>query len=61
MGHVDIAWITESELNNVGFNILRSESRDGAFKVINVKGIVAGHGTTGERRVYTFTDTTAQA
>ena len=23
-GHVDITWITESELNNAGFNILRS-------------------------------------
>ena len=59
-GHVDITWVTESELNNAGFNILRGESRDGAFKVVNVKGIVAGHGTTGERRVYTFTDTTAK-
>ena len=59
-GHVDITWITESELNNAGFNILRGESRDGAFKVVNVKGIIAGHGTMGERHVYTFTDATAK-
>ena len=59
-GRVDITWVTESELNNTGFNILRSESRDGAFKVMNMKGIIAGHGTTGERHVYKFTDTTAQ-
>ena len=59
-GHVDITWITESELNNAGFNILRSEAKNGEFKVINVKGIVAGHGTTSEKHVYTFTDTTAK-
>ena len=59
-GHVDITWITESELNNAGFNILRSEAKTGEFKVLNVKGIVAGHGTTSEKHVYTFTDTTAK-
>ena len=59
-GHVDITWITESELNNAGFNILRSEAKNGEFKVINVKGIIAGHGTTSEKHVYTFTDTTAK-
>ena len=59
-GHVDITWITQSELNNAGFNILRSEAKNGEFKVINVKGIVAGHGTTSEKHVYTFTDTTAK-
>ena len=56
-GHVDITWITESELNNAGFNILRSEAKTGEFKVVNVKGIIAGHGTTSEQHVYKFTDT----
>ena len=59
-GHVDIQWITESELNNAGFNILRSEAKNGEFKVVNVKGIIAGHGTTSEKHVYMFTDTTAK-
>ena len=59
-GHVDIQWITESELNNAGFNILRSVAKNGAFKVINVKGIIAGHGTTSEQHVYKFTDATAK-
>ena len=59
-GHVDITWITQSELNNAGFNILRSEGKGHAFEVINVKGIVAGHGTTSEKHVYKFTDTTAK-
>ena len=59
-GHVDITWITESELNNAGFNILRSETKNGEYKVINVKGIIAGNGTTSEQHVYKFTDTTAK-
>ena len=59
-GHVKITWVTESELNNAGFNILRSETKSGEFKVINVKGLIAGHGTTNEKHVYTFTDTTAK-
>ena len=59
-GAVVIKWVTESELNNAGFNILRSESRDGAFQVVNLKGIIAGNGTTGERHAYQWTDTTAK-
>ena len=59
-GEVVITWVTESELNNAGFNILRSETKEGAFKVINVKGIIVGHGTTSEKHVYTYTDTTAK-
>lgn len=59
-GHVNITWVTESELNNAGFNILRSETKAGEFKVINVKGLIAGHGTTSEKHLYIFTDTTAK-
>ena len=59
-GHVGVTWITESELNNAGFNILRSESKNGEFEVINFKGIIAGHGTTSEQHVYRYTDTTAK-
>ena len=59
-GEVVIRWITQSELNNAGFNILRSETKKGEFKVVNVKGIIAGHGTTSEKHVYEWTDTTAK-
>ncbi len=59
-GQVVITWVTESELNNAGFNILRSETKDGDFSVINVKGLIAGHGTTSEKHVYTYTDATAK-
>ncbi len=56
---VILKWTTESELNNAGFNILRSQKKDGTFKVINSK-IIQGAGTTGERNEYTWTDTTAK-
>jgi len=57
---VVIRWVTESELNNTGFNILGSETKEGAFQVINVKGIVPGPGTTSEKQVYEWKDTTAK-
>ena len=59
-GEVVIKWVTESELNNAGFNILRSESKNGEFQVVNLKGIIAGNGTTSERHVYEWTDTAAK-
>ena len=59
-GEVVIRWITQSELNNAGFNILRSETKTGDFQVVNLKGIIPGHGTTSEKHVYTWTDTTAK-
>ena len=59
-GDVVIRWATESELNNAGFNILRSETKNGEFTVVNLKGIIPGHGTTSEKHVYEWTDTTAK-
>ncbi|MDE0013665.1 MAG: lamin tail domain-containing protein [Candidatus Poribacteria bacterium] len=59
-GEVLIKWRTESELNNAGFNILRSEKRNGDFTVINVKGIIPGQGTSSEMHTYSYTDTTAK-
>ncbi|MCY3723586.1 MAG: lamin tail domain-containing protein, partial [Candidatus Poribacteria bacterium] len=58
-GAVVITWATQSELNNAGFFIKRSNQRDGEFKVINAT-MIAGAGTTSEKQTYTFTDTTAQ-
>ena len=58
-GEVVIRWITESELNNAGFNILRTETRDGAFQQVNTE-LIKGHGTTSERNTYTWTDKTAK-
>ena len=56
-GEVVIRWITESEMNNAGFHIKRSSTRDGEFKII---AIIPGAGTTDKRQVYTYTDKTAK-
>lgn len=58
-GTVVINWTTESEVDNAGFNILRSETKTGEFKVINAQ-LIPGAGTTAERNTYTWTDTTAK-
>ena len=58
-GAVVITWSTQSELNNAGFFIKRSNQRNGQFQVINAT-MVPGAGTTSEKQFYTYTDTTAQ-
>ena len=58
-GAVVITWSTQSELNNAGFFIKRSQQKDGEFQVINAT-MIAGAGTTSEKQFYTYTDTTAQ-
>ena len=54
-----LKWITESEVDNAGFYIYRSEIEDGEFKLINPT-IIQGAGTTGERSEYRWVDTTAK-
>ena len=56
---VVLKWITESEVDNAGFYIHRSETKDGEFAVVNPT-MIQGAGTTGERSNYTWTDTTAK-
>ena len=58
-GEVVIRWTTESELNNAGFNILRSDARDGEYKQVNAE-MIQGNGTTGERHTYKWVDQTAK-
>ena len=54
-----LSWTTESELENAGFNVLRSVSKSGHFLKVNPR-LIQGAGTTSERRTYTWTDTTAK-
>ena len=56
---VVLKWTTESEVDNAGYNILRSETKNGMFKVVNPT-LIQGVGTTGEHTKYTWTDRTAQ-
>ena len=58
-GAVVLTWTTESEVDNAGFNLRRSEKRNSGFTLIN-PALIAGAGTTGERQTYTFTDTSAK-
>ena len=58
-GAVVITWSTQSELNNAGFFIKRSNQRNGQFQVVNPT-MIPGAGTTSEKQFYTYTDTTAQ-
>ena len=58
-GAVVITWSTQSELNNAGFFIKRSQQRDGEFQIINAT-MIQGAGTTSAKQSYTYEDTTAQ-
>ena len=56
---VVLNWTTESEVDNAGFYIYRSETKGGEFKVVNPT-LIQGAGTTGERNTYTWTDKTTK-
>ena len=58
-GSVVISWVTESEVDNAGFNVLRSEKPQGPFIKVNPQ-LVQGAGTTGEQNKYVWTDNTAK-
>ena len=58
-GTVVIQWTTQSEVDNAGFNILRSQTKTGMFKIVNAQ-LIPGAGTTAEQNTYTWTDTTAK-
>lgn len=56
---VIVEWTTASELDTVGFNLLRAESQEGPFEQINTNLIPAvSDSLTGSN--YTFTDSSAQ-
>jgi hypothetical protein len=52
---VVVKWRTESELNNLGFDVYRSESLDGTFIKVNQTRI-PGAGTDGTPHSYRFID-----
>ena len=58
-GAIVIQWTTQSEVDNAGFNILRSQTKTGEFKVVNAQ-LIPGAGTKAESTTYTWTDTTAK-
>ena len=58
-GTVVVNWTTASEMENAGFNILRSETKKGEFGKVNPT-LILGAGTTAEQKTYAYTDTTAK-
>ena len=56
---VILNWITESEVDNAGFYIYRSQTKAGEFKVVTPT-MIQGAGATAQRTEYTWTDTTAK-
>jgi len=58
-GVVNLDWTTESEVNNAGFNVLRSEN-DLDYEKINVS-LIEGAINSSTANSYTFTDTEVKA
>jgi hypothetical protein len=56
-GQLTLKWVTESEVNNLGFNIYRSINQDGPFEKI---GWIEGAGDSAVTNEYQFSDKTAQ-
>jgi len=57
--NITINWETATETNNVGFNILRAESKDGKYTRINSE-LITAKGTPTQGASYQITDTTVK-
>ena len=55
---VTLIWVTETEIDNAGFNIYRAGA-DGVFVKINAE-IIPAQGTSASGAVYQFVDSSAQ-
>jgi len=58
-GRITIRWRTETEVNNIGFNVYRSPQPNGRFVKINKK-LIPGQGNKAMPTNYVFVDTTAK-
>ena len=54
-----IAWTTESEIDNAGFNLYRSESENGDYTKIN-NSLIPAKGSSTQGASYEFTDKDVQ-
>ena len=54
-GQVALLWRTESELNNLGFNIYRSEQEEEGYSRLN-EDLIRGQGTTTAAHDYSYID-----
>ncbi|MCF7803431.1 MAG: T9SS type A sorting domain-containing protein [Candidatus Marinimicrobia bacterium] len=54
-GDVLLQWITESEIENLGFNLYRSASETGDYQRVN-SALIPGAGSSPDRHTYNYTD-----
>lgn len=54
-GLVTLQWVTRSEVENAGYNLLRATVEDGPYERINAK-LIPGAGTTTEEHTYRYVD-----
>jgi hypothetical protein len=59
LGRVVLAWSTEAEIDNAGFNLYRSESADGTCSKVN-DSLIPARGTPTQGASYSFTDADAK-
>ncbi len=52
---VVVRWVTETEVNNLGFNLYRSSEETGEYTKVNA-GLIHGAGTSSSRHQYTYVD-----
>jgi len=57
---VDLTWRTESELNNLGFNIYRSEQKEEGYNRLSDE-LIRGQGTTSAAHDYSYIDDNIEA
>lgn len=54
-GDVTLSWITSSEIENLGFNILRAAGEQGEWEQVN-ETMISGQGNSSEESSYSFVD-----
>ena len=54
-GRVNLEWVTETEIDNAGFNIYRAKAENGPYEKIN-DSLIAGAGSTTAGAAYVFVD-----
>ena len=54
-GEATLHWLTESEIDNLGFYVYRALSEDGEYRRLTAE-LIAGAGNTTTEQTYTFTD-----
>jgi len=60
--NVQLQWVTESEINNQGFEVYRSEEEEGTYDILSSytsNNDLVGQGNSSTKHAYQFTDNTA--